>query len=267
MEKVSIDYRPISFLSWFKKYEFEHPSNWKELNGLQLIAVACLYHGTIKERRLLQVMTGMPKKIIKQLDDFQVYKLIELMEFLQNKRPPFQQFILKQLWVGFKEFVSPGDKLKGVTFGEFIFADTYYSNYAIDSKEEDLNKFVSCFYREKKKGAKVAFNENEIEARAQLISKLPIADREAVAMNYGMMREWLERTFIHVFPKVDEESKKPKKKKQASNGSWIDVFDNVVGDDLINEDKYAQLPVMNVLRKMNKAIRENNKKKRKNGSN
>lgn len=265
MEKVTVDYRPIRFLNWIRKYEFEHPSSWPELTAVQLIAVACLYHGTISERRLLQVMLEMPKKIIRQLDDFHVYKLIELMEFLKDKRPPFQEFILQELKVGRIKFIAPDKRLQGVTFGEFIFADTYYMDYAQDSDESKLNKFIACFYRDAVKGKKVPFDEKEIEARAGLIGKLPLHEREAVAMNYGMIREWLERCYIHVFPKVDEESKKPKKKK-ASNGSWVDVFDNVVGDDLVNEQRYAQLSVMNVLRKMNKAIRENNKKKRNGGS-
>lgn len=262
MEKVTLQYRPISFLSWTKPFNLEHPSKWDELTAKQLIAVACLFHGTINEHRLIQIMLNIPKRVIKKLDDYQVYKLIELMEFLKNKRPPYQEFILKELKVGRLKLIAPDKQLKGVTFGEFIFADTYYMNYAVSSNEEDLNKFIACFYRSTAKGVKVPFKENELEQRASLISKLPLHEREAVAMNYGMIREWLERSYIYVFPKVDEENKKPGTKKKTSNGSWVDVFDNLVGDDIVNEQGYAELPASTVLRKMNKAIKENLKKKR-----
>ena len=81
--------------------------------------------------------------------------------------------------------------------------------------------------------------------------------------NTAFLRTRIE--FISSFFKedeVDENYEKPKKThKNPGNSGWIKIFENVVGDDLVNHDRYAILPLHNVLRWMTTKIIENIKRK------
>jgi hypothetical protein len=58
----------------------------------------------------------------------------------------------------------------------------------------------------------------------------------------------------------EDESEKPMPKKK-SNSSWLKILENIVGDDLINHERYALLPLHNVFRWMTAKIIANSKRK------
>ena len=297
MKQVTIKYQPFPLLKFSRTIKGNFPQKVEELSPGQLIAVAGLVKGTILEISFLAAITGISKRIIKKLDDYQQFNLMELFTIF-NTTEPFHDFIIKEIITsshfslfsskspfggrakrrgllsllspfggnaaGKGGFFSPKPKLKGFTFGQFIFADTHFGNYMEAKKPEELHRFVASLYLPAGK----KFDENIIEETYTQIAKTDTETLEAIVINYTLLREWLAQVYPMIFVKDSfdsaQDDKKPasgNEKPASSNNGWIKIFENLVGDDLVNHDKYANLPIHNVLRFLTKRIKENIKKK------
>ena len=158
--------------------------------------------------------------------------------------------IIKNFKIRNLVFQAPQCKLKFFPFGAFMFTDTYFQNYLNSGDVEDLNKMVMSFYH--LQGEK--FDEISIEKYCSLANTIDVNIRRAICLNYSMIKTWLTNVYTYVFLKETNPDKKIIKTSEA--GSWIDVYDNLVGDDLINNEKYSNLPTHIVLKYLNKKIRE-----------
>jgi hypothetical protein len=240
MTPIEIRYRPISFLPWIRKIITGHPDGWSELTPAQLITVACVYKGTITDDVLISSMLSIPGRIVRRMMPLQKIRIVELLEFIKNIIP-FQEFIIKEIG----PYSAPKPRLKDESFGTFIFAESYFSDYREKSNPVDLNRFIACWYRKGK------FNEKEIDIVARVIAGEEFIKKEAIFINYQLIREFLAKAYPYVFKAEGEITKN-----DAAN-SWVDVFDAFVGDDLKDQDKYADLPVSSVLRYLNQRIKKN----------
>ena len=250
MKHITLTY-PILFGLRLKEVQTNHPDKWEELTPSQLVALARLMQLEITEEDLLMEMLGLSRNVIRKLDAFQRYKLSELLDFLKD-RTPYDRFIQPEV-MGLK---APADGLQDVSFGEFIHIDTFYMNYQERNHPDDCLNLVSCLYVfPDKAGKRPEFTGDITTHRAALMSE---AQREAICINYGLIRTWLAKAYPEVFP---EPKPGEKKQKQSGNG-WVDVYDSLVGDDLVNSDKYANLSCTEVLRYMNKKIKESRKQKK-----
>lgn len=240
MNEITIAYRPVRILPWTKKIETTHPAKWDELSPAQLIAVACVYKGTMTDDGLISAMLSIPRRFVRRMAPYHKLKIIELIEFIKDVKP-YNEFIIEKIG----SYRAPKAKLKDETFGTFIFAESYFSRYNEKSDPEDLNRFVACWYRTGK------FEEKELEKNALYISAHDLAKREAIFINYQLIREYLVATYPYVFRTNSETTEREEKT------TWVDVFDAFVGDDLKDQDKYADLPISAVLRHLDKRIQKN----------
>jgi hypothetical protein len=248
MKNIQIKYCPFKWSGFQLTAKGWHPEAWDEITPAQLITIACLYTKHIGDVAFLNILTGIKKSILKKLDGYQLLKLFELMDFIKDLKP-YNQFIIPKLG-RVKELHAPKLKLKGVTFGQFIFADTYFSDYQANSKPADLNRFVASLYLPMDH----SFSESTIDENEKWVSNLPADTREAIYINYLLIREWLTTVYPYIFTKYEDVKSKgltspPAKNTNRKNG-WIKVFDSIVADDIINNDKYASLPVHTVFRFM-----------------
>ncbi len=230
-----------------------HPDNWEELRPSQFIALIRVMNGQISEDDLLVEMLDLPHNVVKKLDAYQRFRLGQLLQFMQSKAP-FSRFVLKNI-DGLK---APQDGLVDISFGEFIHMDTFYADYQESNTAEKLVSLVACLYVEYAKGET---ERPKFNGRIDVCSASAIPDiiQEAIALNYGLIRIWLEEAYPEVFPK----QKKAANAGDGKNGNgWVDVYDTLVGDDLINAEKYFMMPCTEVLRYMNRKIIENRKKKK-----
>jgi hypothetical protein len=109
----------------------------------------------------LKVMTGLKKKSLNKMSDFEHYKLMEIFAFIGNQKP-YHKFIIRNPSIShYPVLYAPSPMLKGVTFGQFIFADTYFANYQQSGDETDLNKFIASLYL----GKNEKFDERLIQER------------------------------------------------------------------------------------------------------
>ena len=120
-------------------------------------------------------------------------------------------------------------------------------SYAVDPRFETLCKLVSYLY-----SPKTGFNKITADANIDKIRKLDKKTLEAISLNYGLIRKWITERYPLVFPKHSNTRK-------SHDSSWLDVFDNIVGDDLKYRDKYAEVPVNAVFRFITKKIKEGRK--------
>jgi len=170
---------------------------------------------------------------------------------------PYHEFIIRNLSVSrYPVLYAPSPKLKGVTFGQFIFADTYFANYQQSNDEDDLNKFIASLYLGKNEN----FEERLIQERFLCIGKLDMNIRQAIVMNYQLIHEWLALAYPLIFQKREEMSNDDgtdRKCPVSDQSPWIKVFQNFVGDDILHDEAWAAKPVNTIFAYMTRKYKEN----------
>lgn len=265
MKKVVIQYQPFKWLKYNRFMIGQFPSEWSETSPKQLIAIACLLKHSISDVHFIAAMTGLSLSIVNRLDDFQRYQLIELFDSFRSDEP-FNYFIIPELDCKSTVLLAPKSKLQAITFAQFIFMDTYFVNYQQSAKPEDLNKFIASTYLPYGQ----RFAEHIVEINHEWVAKADLLTKEAIVINYHLIRDWLTKVYPLVFSTrngnsddsdASDDSTGSKKPNRPDNNSWIKVFENIVGDDIVNHDRYAELPIHNVLRFLSSKIKENLKRK------
>ena len=102
------------------------------------------------------------------------------------------------------------------------------------------------------------FRESFLEKNNSIMAKVDTLTREAIWINYLLIKEWLTQSYPLLFYKQEDI---PKKKKQHDSMAWVKILESIVGDDIINHDRYAQIPLHNMLRFMTSKLKENMKRK------
>lgn len=257
MQPIKIEY-PHPFFPWKQTAKTgSFPESMEEITRLQFIAVLNYSAMEINETTLLKTMTGISRRAIKKLGDFQRYKLIELLSFVAETKG-FNRFLVPVLKTHKGKLYSPKPRLKGLTFEQFIFADAWFSDYAETKEPESLAKFVAALYIPKNK----PFTESMIDDHFPAIQKLNAALLNSVFVNFGFLRDWLSDAYPLVFSKSDEQGQKKKTQHAtAQSNGWIKIFETIVGDDIIHSDKYAQTPIHNILRFLTERIKQNQKRR------
>jgi hypothetical protein len=238
MIPVTLEYKLLGFL-WRKRLETQLPARWSEMNARQIVAIPDLQRGKLDESKLLEIFLGIKRNIARRIDSYQKFCILRYLKYISEPEP-LGNFVIKSIDI----FHAPENNLKGVTFGAFIFGDTYYQNY-LNGRKEDLNRFIACYYTISGK-----FYDQMVEEHALIIKETDLATREAIAINYALIREWLAKAYPYVFRKAEEGKKHEKFK------GWVEVFDNVVGDDIVNADKVAKTPLSMMLRHLNRKTKQ-----------
>ncbi|MFY9150831.1 MAG: hypothetical protein WAO52_02365 [Prolixibacteraceae bacterium] len=266
MKSITIKYRPVFWFPAYRTVTGNFPQNWGEIGADQLLAIVSLGRSRISEHQFLSSLSGIKTRILKRMDEYQIFKLSELLEFISD-RNPHHEFIIRKLSVSHHLLLyAPSPKLKGVTFGQFIFADTYFANYQESQKEEDLNKFIASLYL----GQNEKFEERLIQQRFESIGKLDLNMRQAIVLNYQLIHEWLALAYPLIFQKQEQVINKIDRhpelvsgsvqNSQSSTNSWIKIFQNFVGDDILHDDQWAAKPVNTIFAYMTRKYKENARK-------
>jgi hypothetical protein len=258
---ITLEYQPFRFFKFTRKINGLFPSAVSELNPAQLIAIVRLLNQSISDTDFLKIMTGIKKFRINKLDDYYRYRLMLLFEPF-TEVTPYNIFFIPHIDASRTRYFSPNPKLARMTFARFIYAESYFVSYQTEKNPADLYKFVASLYLPS--GQK--FDENLIPAAALALSKIKPEILEAVVINYVLVKEWLSGVYPMVFQKEEQhdenyELEKKSLKKPNSDSGWLKIYESVVGDDLVNHERYSELPLHNVLRWMSKKIVENIKRK------
>lgn len=243
MTSVDIEYKRFGFR---RRISVTMPARWEELSAEQLAVVARSFHDWVSEAEMIAVMCGIPEKLVKRFDEYQQYVLGKELDFMGEFKPAYA-FVLKRV----KKLTAPLPRMEGVSFAQFMYADTYYEKYVDMEDEKALDKFIACLYLPNKK----EFSEKLIEERAEYVAQhLAVIEKTAISLNYRLVKEWITERYPFVFQKPAGDGEK--KKVKPKSGSWVQILEGIVGDDIINQDKYARLPMHTVLRFLTQKIKE-----------
>ena len=232
----------LPFLCFHRYLRKIVPESWIEITGKQLIAISEVVPGQRSDEvGFLSSLTGLNKKLINRLSPFVHYWIYKNLEFLTDSEPCSHFFIIKEL--PGTRFVAPDQKLSRMSFGQFIFCESYHSDWWKSQEPEKLYRFVASLYLEKDE----RFNPDSIELKVNTLKKVNIKILKAIAFNYSMVLRWLQKRY----PMVFQEGKKqddPELNKMMETSVWVKLFESLVGEDLIHRDAYADLPVHAVLK-------------------
>ena len=253
MKSITIQY-PVLF-GWMKKrVSSTMPEKWAELKPNQLNALVRALNESITEDDLLVELLDLSPYIVKKLDVWQRYWLSRDIHLLSSNAP-YGEFIIPVVM----NLVPPKKGLSDVSFAEFMYIDTFYMDYLESNTCTDLVNLCSCLYVRPEKLERPTFTGKIDTYKIRNTSPVIL---ESIALNYGLIRTWLQKAYPEVFPEPKKSAEPTNKKKDSG---WLGVFDSLVGDDLTNADKYANMPCTEVLRFMNRKVKESKSIKRKTG--
>lgn len=279
MKKVTLEYRRL----WHTvKKTVLLPERWEELTAVQFIAAIRLWMGEISENEFLRVASGFKKVVMRRMDEYQRYALVREMMWVRNVRRPHNAFIIDRL--PGTDLHAPGTKLKGCTLQQFMTFDSFYCRYlafSANAKEailsditelytdeaiSALNSFIATLYRRDDeyfsvREAQIAVGKTDgvklvmMNEHLKDVAPLPQAVKEAVSVNYVLIRSWLSKAYPHLFPEGEDEdvSNTPKSPKPVD---WLKVFDAFIGDNIADIEKYKAMQATDAFRIMNRRIRE-----------
>ena len=228
---------------WFHRYVRRMvPQSWTEITGKQLISISDVAPGQESDEvGLLSSLTRLNKKIIKRLSPYVHYSIYKNLEFLTDSEPCSHFFMIQD--IPGTRFISPAQKLSRMSFGQFIFCESYYSDWMKSQEPEKLYRFVASLYLQKGE----RFNPDTIELKINTMKRVNIKILKAIAFNYSMVLRWLQKRY----PMVFQEGKKQddlELNKMMDTSVWVKLFESLVGEDLIHRDAYADLPVHAILK-------------------
>jgi hypothetical protein len=254
MKEVRIEY-PVLF--FFRKTKIiQVPQEWIDLTGRQFAVCSKMFMEPVTDIAFISEFFGIKQSLAKRLDKFLQYKLIELAEFVANPKAIVNFFYLADIpGTGLK---APDKKLKGITFEHFSLFDTLFFDYMNDRKEESLVKFIAALYL--KDGEIVT--KIDFTSRTNFIAqKVDQSTQYAIFLNYTFIRKWLSKPYPLLFGFEDDPEEKKSKaiQKKPNRPDWISILDGLVGEDIVNYEKYKQIPCIVAFRTINKRIQTYNK--------
>lgn len=271
MKKVTIEYRRL----WHTvRKTVLLPERWEELTAVQFIAAIRLWMGEIAEAEFLRVACGFSAVVMRRMDDYQRFAITREMMWVRNVRRPHNSFIIDRL-PGTK-LQSPGTKLKGCTLQQFMTFDSFYSLYLAHSSQSKetvseaatnaLDNFIATLYRRDDeffsvREAQIAMGKTNgvklvmMDVQLSIVATLPQAVKEAISVNYVLIRSWLSKAYPHLFPEGEDEEP-TNTPRQVKPVDWLKVFDAFIGDHIGDIEKYKAMQATDAFRIMNRRIRE-----------
>jgi len=253
MIDIAIEY---PYLFFKRKAKSKAPSSWTELTERQFIAISQTINEKEPDDCFLSVLTGISQKLLKRLSPFEVFKLSEGIDFVGQAGNSHSAFIIGK--IPGTDFFSPKPKLAGLTFGQFIFTESYYNDWLATKDEKSLNNFISSLYLPSNE----QFTNETIPNRVGKIGNTALDIRKAIALNYSLVMIWLQKAYPLIFqaPADDPDSAVRADDIRPKQSGWLKLFESLVGDDLINRDRYAELSLHTVLRHLTTKYKESVRK-------
>ena len=261
MKQISLQYQLLGF-----KYNISTslPESWSELTPKQLIAVAKNHSVDANETLLLAALLGIKEKHARRMDDYQRFCIARELKFMQDFKPMYS-FIIRAI----KGLSAPRPRLEGMSFGQFMYVDTYHEVAVMADDPAKLNKFVACLYLPDGESSNlyrpdnndVSFNEKLIQDRADHVALFLLPEEKtAISLNYRLVKEWICKQYPLLFqvPPQDRQDNEQTHSTEKKRGSdWVKVYESLVGEDIVNQQKYAELPVHTVFRFLTQKLKEN----------
>lgn len=243
MREITLKYRKGP---WTRIINVHLPSAYHELSQRQFVAIAATSMGLVGDKYFLKQFFGIPESVLVRLDQFQLYQLTEMLNFLKEDKPD-GHFILKEV----KGMKAPHDKLAGMSLQQFMTIDTFFSWYTITKKMNWIEQMACNLFMRKGEDFFTEYAEPDIAYRDKLalIEAWPEELKVATLLQWSLIKLWLAKVYPALFAPGDG-------KQREDPSKWLDIFDTFVGDEVADMDKYKRMECMDALRIMNRRIKE-----------
>lgn len=222
------------------------PSSWSEMSEEGMRAFGEVLAGKADDGRFFKGMFSLPWWA--SLSPWQMYCIMDCMGFLTDMSAGIDRFLIGSLCGG--RLSAPERRLNGVTLMQWMMADTYFGKYARHESDEMLDLFVAHLYTLRGVSFEKAVDVDAVRGESRGV-------KLAVAVNFGLVKNWLSKGFPFLFPEGDGDGKGG----TVKGTQWLDVFDAFVGDDVAMIDRYERLPVLTAFRILNRRILESKKRR------
>jgi hypothetical protein len=252
-------------LFYSKEKTIEVPSNWTELEKWQIAALVSHVHkpdGAHEHRLTTFLILAATKDHIKHqavIAGLSAEDRLDVTKFLTwwvYDKPiyfthnPFQKH---------KGYYGPSKDFKFLYFEEFIKAEKYYTAYAKDQKQEDLDAMISCIYRPKKwpfdksnplnqEDCRVLYSSKIQESMLEKVKLWPLPMKMAIFYYYDSCLQLLVKTFPWAF--TPGEKVGPKLKNESPKTLWHVARELAKGIEL---EKVLMRPIVPVFFELNEA--------------
>lgn len=253
MKHVKITYKK-------KEYERDIATEWSELDGEGMKLAAQLWCGGLRSDCLISEYYKIPLNVVHVLGDYLTYCLLELTGWMQRLDDAVDDFKIELLPDTI--YFAPGARLSGCTLEQFMVADTHFQRYAISQDADHLTLFIAALYHAKMQ------RDDDMDAKVKVVEGLDETVRQAVFLNFILVRRWLSRSYPYLFPPSDDdededdgEADKHKKQPKSRPTDWLAIFDAFMGDDVAFIERYKRMGALDAFRLMNRRIKQSRQPK------
>lgn len=195
-----------------------------------------------KQVRTFSLLAEKAWPAIERLVPEELYELLKLVDWVYEK---FDLVKNMQPVIGIDGdiYQGPADDLANLRWGEWVFADTNFVQYARTKEVGYLDNLIATIYRPAGIGAEFdpgstnyrgdnreKFNGNNLASRLQVISKLPFIEKQGIYLFFMSCRWQLILAHPHVFPQPKPGEKPKKQNKEGYDFGWMGVHDDLCGE-------------------------------------
>lgn len=237
------------------------PQCYAEMDAGQFVA-AVLHLMRMADREVFwHRFVGMKPKFTAELPEWVLAEMDSIISYIPVLDESVDRFLLPHLplrkKIGSGKLYSPAPMLADMSFQQFMTADSYFSYYCVTQREQFIDRLVASLYLQENE-VFVSDNENDtlvpMEEREAYVHKyIPAEKRFAVFVNWILIKNWLSRTFVYIFPRGKSDGKP-----QASE--WLPIFDAFVGENVPFMREYQRMPCMDALRIIDGKIKQQHSK-------
>ena len=228
------------------------PTNYAEMTPAQFLATVRLTRGWIDEREFFLQFFDLTDKLLAKLDTFLLYRLTETLGFLKQIKGACTGFYCEELN---GKLLAPKEKLRGMSFQQFMTVDTFFSWFLVTEKEQYLDRFIASLYLKSDE----AFTDLDLDERLPAVNQIHMDLKYSIVVNWVLIKSWLSSAYPFLFPEGEASANSRGDKVKSKPVDWLAIFDAWVGDNVPSIDAYRTLPCMDAIRLLNRKIKESKK--------
>lgn len=225
------------------------PSNYAEMTPAQFLATVRLTKGWIDEREFFIQFFDLSDKLLAKIDTFLLYRLTETLGFLKQIKASCSGFYCQELN---GKLLAPQEKLRGMSFQQFMTVDTFFSWFLVTEKEQYMDRFIASLYLKSNE----AFTDLDLDERLPAVNQIHMDLKYSIVVNWVLIKSWLSSAYPFLFPEGEAAPNSQGDKVKSKPVNWLAIFDAWVGDNVPSIDAYRTLSCMDAIRLLNRKIKE-----------
>lgn len=149
---------------------------------------------------------------------------------------------VKNICVRFKKYRGPDDGLGNITYSEFMHAETFLHRFDTNNDSKWLAMFLATLWRPVKNGTVEPFNQDKLERRAKMLSKVKPHIILAIRWYYSGCKAFLAKEFPLTFsPSVSTAKPSDPFKGYLDLANTLSSSDATKVESLLNTNIYFAL--------------------------